>query len=501
MTNTTHTADEHVSSRLIGVVATAALGGFLFGFDSSIVNGTVEAIREQFSLNAAVLGFVVSVALLGAGVGAWTAGICADRIGRVKTMIVAAIILFVSSIGAGLAFGVIDLILWRFIGGVGIGFASVIAPGYIAEVSPAKHRGTLATMQQMALVIGIFTALLTSAWFAWISGGAAEVLWLGLPAWRWMLISAALPSLIYGILAIRLPESPRFLAARGRTEEARTVLREVVGMRQEYNIDAKITSILGTVKLESRQKFSDLLGGRFGLLPLVWIGILLSVFQQFVGINVIFYYSTTLWQAVGFQESDSFLISVITAVTNIAATIIAIMLIDRVGRRRLLLIGSAIMTASLGTMAFAFAQADIINDVPVLPGSWGPIALVAANLFVIGFGISWGPTVWVMLGEMFPNRIRAYALGVGAAAQWLANFVVSATFPSLADAGLQLAYGLYGFFALVSFVFVYFLVPETNGKQLEAMGEDALGHSAPKTARPSNQKNMKPRPTTAPDPV
>ena len=152
-------------------------------------------------------------------------------------------------------------------------------------------------------------------------------------------------------------------------------------------------------------------------------------------------------------------------------------------------------------MAFAFAQADIINGVPVLPGSWGPVALVAANLFVIGFGISWGPTVWVMLGEMFPNRIRAYALGVGAAAQWLANFVVSATFPSLADAGLQLAYGLYGFFALVSFVFVYFLVPETNGKQLETMGEDALGHSAPKTARPSKQKGVKPRPTTAPDPV
>ncbi|MGP6174017.1 sugar porter family MFS transporter [Corynebacterium sp. A21] len=471
-------ADEKVGGRLIAIVFTAALGGFLFGFDSSIVNGTVEAVRGEFSLGSALLGFVVSGALLGAGLGAWTAGICADRIGRVKTMVIAATILFISSIGAGLAFGVVDLIAWRFLGGVGIGFASVIAPGYIAEVSPAKHRGVLGTMQQMALVIGIFIALLTSALLARVAGGAAEELWFGLPAWRWMLMSAAVPSLIYGILASRLPESPRYLASRGRNDEARTVLREVVGMRDETAIDAKIDAMLQTVKLESRQKFSDLLGGRFGLLPLVWIGIVLSVFQQFVGINVIFYYSTTLWQAVGFQESDSFTISVITAVTNIVATIIAIMLIDKVGRRKLLLFGSVIMVLALGTMAFAFFQATIIDGEPVLEGLWGPVALIAANLFVIGFGMSWGPTVWVLLGEMFPNRIRAYALGVSGAMQWIANFVVSATFPSLADLSLGVAYGLYGFFALLSLVFVYYFIPETNGKQLEAMGEDDPGAAA-----------------------
>lgn len=494
MTDTTHTADERVSGRLIGVVLTAALGGFLFGFDSSIINGTVEAVRTEFSLSSSVLGFVVSVALLGAGVGAWTAGICADRIGRVKTMLVAAVILFVSSVGAGLAFGVVDLILWRFVGGMGIGFASVIAPGYIAEVSPAKHRGTLATMQQMALVTGIFMALLAGAVFAWVAGSASAELWFGLPAWRWMLMSAAVPSLIYGVLALRLPESPRFLASRGRIDEARQVLRDVVGMRTEANIERKIDAMLGTVKLESRQKFSDLIGGRFGLLPLVWIGILLSVFQQFVGINVIFYYSTTLWQAVGFQESDSFVISVITAVTNIVATIIAILLIDKVGRRRLLLIGSAIMTVTLTTMAVAFFQADIVAGEPVLPGAWGPIALVAANLFVVGFGISWGPTVWVLLGEMFPNRIRAYALGVGGAAQWLANFVVSATFPSLADTGLHLAYGIYGFFALLSFIFVFYLVRETNGKQLEAMGEDTPGEPDPQTRKSVALPKVSPAP-------
>lgn len=479
MTDTTSTSDGRLGSKLIAVVITAALGGFLFGFDSSIVNGTVEAIRDQFALNSSVLGFVVSGALLGAGVGAWTAGICADRIGRVKTMLVAAVILFVSSIGAGLALGVVDLILWRFIGGVGIGFASVIAPGYIAEVSPAKHRGRLGTAQQMAVVTGIFIALLTGALLARVAGGAAEELWLGLPAWRWMLMSAAVPSLIYGLLAARLPESPRYLASRGRTDDARVVLREVVGLREESSIDSKIDAMLETVELERRQSFRDLTGGRFGLLPVVWIGVLLSVFQQLVGINVIFYYSTTLWQAVGFQEDDSFTISVITAVTNIVATIIAIMLIDKVGRRRLLLTGAAIMTVTLAVMAVSFAQADIVDGTPVLPGSWGPVALVAANLFVIGFGISWGPAVWVLLGEMFPNRVRAYAIGVAGAAQWLANFAVSSTFPALADAGLQLAYGLYGLFALASFIFVFFLIPETNGKQLENMSDFTHGKPSP----------------------
>ena len=487
-----------LNPKVVGISIAAAVGGFLFGFDTSVINGAVGALSDEFSLGAGLTGFAVSSALLGCAVGAWFAGGLANRFGRIPVMIIAAILFFVSAIGSGLAFGVWDLIIWRVVGGLGVGAASVIAPAYIAEVAPARFRGRLGSLQQLAIVLGIFAALLSNALIANTAGGAAESYWLGVAAWRWMFMIEAAPAAVYGVMALFLPESPRYLIGKGETDKASKVLYDFTG---ELDVNLKIEQIRHSLEREQKESLRDLLGGRFGLQPIVWLGIALSLFQQLVGINVIFYYSTTLWQAVGFQESDSFLISVITAMTNIAATIIAIMLIDRVGRRRLLLIGSAIMTASLGTMAFAFAQADIINDVPVLPGSWGPIALVAANLFVIGFGISWGPTVWVMLGEMFPNHIRAYALGVGAAAQWLANFVVSSTFPSLADAGLQLAYGLYGFFALVSFVFVYFLVPETNGKQLEAMGEDALGHSAPKTARPSNQKNMKPRPTTAPDPV
>jgi MFS family permease len=217
-------------------------------------------------------------------------------------------------------------------------------------------------------------------------------------------------------------------------------------------------------------------------MPVVWVGIILSVLQQFVGINVIFYYSSVLWQAVGFDESDSLLISVISGATNIVATLIAISLIDRFGRRPLLLIGSVGMSVSLVTLAYLFGTAPLVEVAattscaapclqPSLTGTSADIALVAANLFVVFFGFSWGPVVWVLLGEMFPNRIRAIALSVAAAAQWLANFVVSTTFPALAASSLGLAYGIYAFFALVSVFFVLRAVKETKGRSLESMEE------------------------------
>lgn len=451
------------------MASVAALGGFLFGYDSAIINGAVDAIRKEFSLGSGLLGFVVSCALLGAALGAWLAGFCSQRFGRVRTMLIASALLTVSALGCGFAFGVWDLIWWRFIGGLGVGFASVIAPAYIAEIAPAKQRGRLGALQQLALVGGIFLAFLASAIIAWAAGGASQTAWLGLDAWRWMFLTLLVPSVVYGILASKLPESPRYLVERNDHVRARQVLIDVVGMEPGEATENKIAEIRATVNLERRQRFTDLLGGKFGFKTLVWIGILLSVFQQLVGINVIFYYSTTMWKSVGFQESDSFMISVITSVTNIVATIIAILLVDVVGRKLLLMVGSAMMTLSLGTMAVAFAQATTVNGEVSLPGSWGIVALVAANLFVVGFGASWGPVVWVLLGEMFPNSIRSLALGVGAATQWIANFAVSTTFPTLAELGLQVAYGIYAGFALLSFIFVWRMVRETKGRQLEQM--------------------------------
>jgi sugar porter (SP) family MFS transporter len=281
-----------------------------------------------------------------------------------------------------------------------------------------------------------------------------------------MFFIEAIPAVVYGLFAMTIPESPRFLVAHGREVEAEVVLRMIVGSTAA----AKVVEIRQTVLTARRPKLGDLVGGRFGLLPVVWIGIALSVFQQFVGINVIFYYSSVLWQAVGFSESDSLKITVITSVTNIATTLIAIALVDRVGRKPLLLVGSVGMTITLGMLALLFGTAPLdAHGQPVLHGAAGPLALVSANLYVVFFGMSWGPVVWVLLGEMFPNRIRAIALSVAASAQWIANFVVSTTFPSLKDISLGLAYGLYTTAALLSLLFVAFLVRETRGKELEHM--------------------------------
>jgi sugar porter (SP) family MFS transporter len=464
------------STKAILVSIVAAVGGFLFGFDSSVINGAVDALNSNFNLTNSPLlsGFAVACALLGSAVGAWFAGPAADRYGRVRVMLIAAALFAISSIGAGLAFAVWDLIVWRILAGVGIGIASVIAPAYIAEIAPAHIRGRLASLQQMAIVLGIFIALLSDALFAGVAGGAANEFWLGLEAWRWMFLVGLIPSVIYALLALRIPESPRYLVAKGDLVTAGQVLQSVEGARSPESVKHKVEEIRVSLEREEKPSLRDLRGPQLGLKPIVWVGILLSVFQQFVGINVIFYYSTTLWQAVGFSESDSFTASVINGLINVLSTIVAILIVDRVGRRPMLIGGSIGMTITLGIMAIAFSQAipavtESGKASVSLPGPWGPIALVAANLFVVSFAITWGPVVWVLLGEMFPNYLRAAALAVAAAAQWIANFLITVTFQSLANVGLTLAYGLYTFFALLSLIFVLRAVKETKGKELEEM--------------------------------
>ena len=460
---------QRATARVVLISAAAALGGFLFGFDTAVINGAVDAVRGGFALDAAQIGFAVSCALLGSALGAWYAGMLANRFGRVRTMQVAAALLVASALGSGLVTAVWDLILWRLVGGIGVGVASVIAPTYIAEVSPAHIRGRLGSMQQLAIVLGIFAALLSDAWLAGVAGGAAQPLWLGLAAWRWMFLVATLPALVYGTLVLGVPESPRHLVAKGRLDEARVVLRNVLNMHNETALDNKLRDIEDSLRSEHKPRLRDLCGKTAGLLPVVWVGILLSVFQQFVGINVIFYYSSTLWHSVGFSEADSFTITVVTSIVNVLVTLVAIALVDKIGRKPLLVVGSAGMAITLGLMAWCFSQATGSGATLSLPGATGIVALVAANAYVVFFGVSWGPVVWVLLGEMFPNRIRATALAVAAAAQWLANFATTSTFPALAELGLTFAYGLYAGFALVSLLFVLYAVRETKGIELEDM--------------------------------
>ncbi|HIW98840.1 MAG TPA: sugar porter family MFS transporter [Candidatus Nesterenkonia stercoripullorum] len=465
-------------SAVAWVVLVAAFGGFLFGFDTAVINGAVGPIQDLFGLSEFMIGFTVSSALLGCILGAWGGGSLADRMGRVRAMVFAAALFFISAIGSGLAFGAVDLIAWRVVGGIGVGMASVIAPAYIAEVSPSRLRGRLGSLWQMAIVVGIFSAAVSNAAISHVAGGAAEQLWWGMDAWRWMFMIEALPALLYGLLALSIPESPRYLVSRGRDDDAAVVLRDIVGLGSDEAIHTKIAEVRKTINLEARQRIRDLIS-RGHVLPIVWVGLGLAVFQQFVGINVIFYYSNTLWQSVGIPEDQSFLIQVITTLLNIAGTIIGILIVDRVGRRIPLLIGSAGMTIGLGTMAVAFSQAVVTTDaageeVVGLPGAWGVVALIAANVFVLFFAATWGPFMWVLLGEMFPNRIRAVALGVTAAANWAANFVISTVFPSMAEASLVFAYGFYAVSALISLVFVALWVPETKGRELEDMGDGTL---------------------------
>ncbi|WP_159016755.1 sugar porter family MFS transporter [Cognatiluteimonas profundi] len=458
------------SARVVLIASAAAMGGFLFGFDTAVINGAVDAVRAGFSLSAAWTGFAVSCALLGSALGAWYAGPVADRAGRVRTMQLAAVLLAASAVGSGLAGSVWTLVLWRLVGGVGVGIASVIAPAYIAEISPAHVRGRLGSMQQLAIVLGIFAALLSDAWLASSAGGASAPSWLGLEAWRWMFIVAVVPALVYGALVLSVPESPRHLVAKSRHHEARTVLRHVLGMHDdEDGLERKLEAIRASLHREHHPSLRELRGSHAGLLRVVWIGILLSVLQQFVGINVIFYYSSTLWHSVGFSEADAFDITVGTSIVNVLVTLVAIALVDRIGRKPLLVVGSAGMAITLALMAWCFSQATGTGANLSLPGSLGPVALVAANAYVVFFGLSWGPMVWVLLGEMFPNRIRALALAVAASAQWLANFAVTSTFPLLAQIGLAFAYGVYALFAALSLVFVLYAMRETNGIELEDM--------------------------------
>ncbi|MFE7570545.1 sugar porter family MFS transporter [Streptomyces sp. NPDC057539] len=455
---------EHLG-HVIFITAAAAMGGFLFGYDSSVINGAVEAIRSRYDIGAAALAQVIAIALIGCAIGAATAGRIADRIGRIRCMRISAALFTVSAVGSALPFDIYDLAVWRIIGGFAIGMASVIGPAYIAEVSPPAYRGRLGSFQQAAIVVGIAISQLVNFGILQLADGEQRGELLGLEAWQWMLGVMVVPALLYGLLTLAIPESPRYLISVGRVERAKKVLAEVEN--KDVDLDARVAEIDHAMRREHTSTFKDLKGSRFYFLPIVWVGIGLSMFQQLVGINVAFYYSATLWQSVGINPSSSFFYSFTTSIVNIIGTVIAMVLVDRVGRKPLALVGSAGMAVALAFEAWAFS-APLVNG--RLPGTEGTVALIAAHVFVLFFALSWGVVVWVFLGEMFPNKIRAAALGVAASAQWIANWVITASFPSLAEWNLSGTYVIYTCFAVLSIPFVLLFVKETKGKSLEEMG-------------------------------
>ena len=451
---------------LISVVA--ALGGFLFGFDSGVINGTVKGLESAFNAQDIGSGFNVASMLLGCAVGAFFAGSLSDRYGRRSMLILSATFFIVSAWGSGIADSSIEFIVYRILGGLAVGAASVMAPAYISEIAPARYRGALATVQQIAIITGLFLSFISNYALANISGSAENILWLDFEAWRWMFWMELIPASVFLVSLFFIPQSPRFLVVKGADADAESILTKLYGAA---GLD-KLAEIKASLSQDHKPKLADLYDETLGKVrPIVWVGIGLAAFQQFVGINVVFYYGAVLWQAVGFGEQDALLINVVSGGLSIAAVIGALLLIDKLGRKPLLVIGSVGMSITLALLVFAFSQGSLDEaGILSLSDKLGILALVAANLYVVFFNFSWGPVMWVMLGEMFPNQLRGSGLAVSGLSQWISNFLITLTFPILLSSlGLSFAYSIYTLGAVLSIFFVIKYVQETKGKELEQM--------------------------------
>ncbi len=465
-------ASENNLPRVIFLSVVAALGGFLFGFDSGVINGTVGALQEAFDSDAVGTGFNVASMLLGCAAGAFFAGTLADKFGRKHVLIVAAIAFIISAWGSGISASSSQFVFFRIMGGLAVGAASILSPAYIGEIAPANIRGRLISLQQLAIVLGLFLAFFSNYNLANAAGGASAELWWGFGAWRWMFWMELIPASLFFIFLLLIPESPRYLVAANRSDRAMEVLASLTNMEKARR---QVAEIQQTVFGERKPRLSDIINKKTGQVhPIVWVGIGLAALQQFTGINVVFYYGSVLWQAAGFTEADALLTNVISGGVNIAFTFLAIYLVERVGRKPLLMIGALGQAVMLGLLAIIFAMGaeDAAHGIE-MGGTSGIMALLAANLYIAFFAFTWGPIMWVMLGEMFSNKFRGAALAVAGLTQWGSNFLITISFPVLlASIGLGVSYGIYAAFGLIAYFFVRRLVTETKGKTLEEISLD-----------------------------
>lgn len=453
---------------LISVIAT--IGGFLFGFDSGVINGTYDGLKTAFNLGTAEASSSVASMLVGCAVGAFFAGWLADHYGRKAMLILSAILFITSAWGSGIATSNLEFVIYRVLGGLAVGAASVMCPAYISEVALAKYRGKLSSVQQVAIISGLTAAFVSNYCLAKWAGSSVSEFWWGYETWRWMFWMELIPSSIFFCALLFIPESPRYLMASNQKDKAVKVLIKLYG---EQDGNTKVREIENSLAADHHKpRFTDLYDKVLGRVrPIVWISIGIAVLQQLVGINVVFYYGAVLWQAAGFSESDALLINVVSGAVSIGACLITFFVVDKIGRKPLLWIGSLGMTVTLALVAFAFSGAPLdANGKLMLSDNMGILALIAANLYVIFFNVSWGPVMWIMLGEMFPNQIRGSGLAVAGLAQWGANWLVTVSFPTLLAAlGLPGTYSIYTFFSLLSVIFVLKYVYETKGKELEQM--------------------------------
>lgn len=466
----------------------ASISGLMFGWDAMALNVIKKALVFHTGAGNGLIGFAVAFGVLSAAVGAFIAGRVADRSGRRVIMVGASVLFIISSVGTVFIGSSMALFLCcRLLSGLAMGAAMTIAPAYISEIAPADLRGTLVSLRQFMLIIGLFACgLLGDALLAAAPGGdegvpdSVGVLQLGpigLEVWQWAFLSVALGGVIYLVTSVGIPESPRYLVAAGREEEAREVLVRTLG-QDDGAVEERVTEIRRSLGQAPSRGLRVLLSATGRLERIVWVGIGLAAFQQLVGINAIFYYSTTIFSTLGFGEQEALQRTLILTAVKVAAIVTGMVLVDRVGRRPLLLFGSVAMFLALVVTAAIMLTAPTVTgaDGSVTPDlahepTLAVIALVALCLYVFAYAGTWGPIMWVLVGEMFPNRIRGAATSVAGAVEWGSNFLVTVTFPALAAWSIGTTYALYALVALASIVFVLKAVPETKNLELEEMDD------------------------------
>lgn len=432
------------------VSSVAALGGLLFGYDTAVIAGTVEFLQKRFALSDLALGWTVSSALVGCVFGALLSGGIGDRIGRKRSLLVCAVLFFVSAVWSGIASSAGELVLARIVGGVGVGLASMMAPVYIAEVSPARMRGSLTTLNQIAVLVGMVLVYLVNAKLA-VAGDDA---WRIATAWRWMFASGALPAVIFFVLLFAIPESPRWLIMKGREAEARGVLSRIDSSRAITEQVAEIDRSF----MHKEGHFVDCL--RPPIRRTFAIGATLAILQQITGINIVMYYAPRIFTSAGLDAAAAVGHSVIIGIAMLAFTLVAMVLADRVGRRPLLLLSSTGMAAGLFALGAAFAGSG-------QGSSWS--LLIWVIVYVASFSIGMGPLVWTVLGEIFPNRVRVHAASACVFLLWSANFAVSQLFPWMLSTYSHKVFWFFGGLCVVTTAFVWLFVPETKGRSLEEL--------------------------------
>lgn len=445
------TAPASLTGTLIASALVAALGGLLFGFDTVVISGTTEALKSVFTLSDWSLGFTVAIALIGTIFGSILAGKPADAWGRKKALIALAILYFLTALGTALAWDWISFLAFRFFGGVAVGGASVVSPLYIAEISPARYRGRLVAIQQFNIVLGILLAFLSNYFIAQMHLGATE--------WRWMLGVMAAPSALFFLLLWTTPESPRWLVGRGCDDEARAVLARL-GV-DGGSVDDEVAEIRASIDPEHHKQGESLF--RPAYRKPVLLAVAIAAFNQLSGINAVLYYAPQIFKMAGADVDSALLQAVAVGGTNLVFTMLAMLVIDHFGRRRLMVIGSVGYLISLGMTAWAFytygERFTAIGNVVVLAG---------LMLFIASHAFSQGAVIWVFISEIFPNRVRAAGQALGSATHWIMAAVISWTFPIIAArTGGGNAFAFYAAMMFLQLLWSLFVMPETKGVPLE----------------------------------